>query len=60
MDERWHTSSYSSNHGGNCVEVAEWSDSVGVRDTRDRDGGHLSFPLAEWSVFLAEVRRGEL
>lgn len=60
MAPQWHKSSYSGPDGGNCLEVAASLDSVGVRDTQHREFGHLSFPLAEWSAFLVEVRRGEL
>ncbi|MGI5121437.1 DUF397 domain-containing protein [Marinactinospora thermotolerans] len=53
---RWHTSSYSSGNGGNCVEVAECGDAVLVRDTRHRELGHLGFAPAEWTAFLAGLK----
>ena len=55
----WHKSSYSDG-GSNCVEVRESADTVDVRDTQNRDAGHLSFPGAEWDAFLADVRSGRL
>jgi hypothetical protein len=55
----WHTSSYSPN-GSDCVEVRESPGVVDVRDTRNRESGHLSFPMLEWSAFVAEVRTGDL
>ncbi|WP_394298826.1 DUF397 domain-containing protein [Allosalinactinospora lopnorensis] len=33
---------------------------VRVRDTQNRTAGHLSFPPAEWSAFLADVRTDDL
>lgn len=60
MDERWHTSSYSSNHGGNCLEAAELPKLVKLRDTQNRERGCLSFSVSEWSAFLSDVRNGEL
>jgi hypothetical protein len=49
----WHKSSYSPN-GGNCVEVAE-GPTTHVRDTQNRDAGHLSVPGGEWVALLATV-----
>jgi Domain of unknown function (DUF397) len=55
---RWRTSSYSSTNGGNCVEVADnLPGRVLVRDTKDRDGGTLTFQPAAWRVFVGEVSR---
>lgn len=46
VDVRWYVSSYSTQTSGNCVEtgvgVADW---VGVRDTKNRGGGMLPFPV---------------
>ncbi|MEV2275707.1 DUF397 domain-containing protein [Nocardiopsis sp. NPDC049922] len=50
----WHKSTYSTN-GGDCVEVAEGR-SVLVRDTQNRDLGHLAYPSAEWAGLLAVVK----
>lgn len=44
---------------GACVEVAIATDVVGVRDSKNRDGGHLIFSHADWAAFVAAVRRGE-
>ncbi|MDA2807696.1 DUF397 domain-containing protein [Nocardiopsis suaedae] len=51
----WRKSSYSNQTGGHCVEMAERPGRVMMRDTRNRDLGHLSFPLGEWAAFLREV-----
>ena len=54
----WHKSTRSSGNG-NCVEVAVVDDTVGVRDTKNREGGMLVFSAAEWSVFLSGAKNGE-
>ncbi|GAB2516191.1 DUF397 domain-containing protein [Nocardiopsis aegyptia] len=51
----WHKSSYSST-GGQCVEVREHVAGADVRDTQNRDLGHLTVPGTEWVALLARVR----
>lgn len=53
----WHKSSYSNQQGGDCLEVAATEQSILLRDTRHRHLGHLEFPTAEFTAFLAELRR---
>jgi hypothetical protein len=59
-DSEWYKSSYSSGQGGACIEVADL-DGGGraVRDSKDRNGGHLTFTATEWAAFTAGVRAGE-
>ncbi|MGJ7905623.1 DUF397 domain-containing protein [Actinopolyspora sp. H202] len=52
----WRTSTRSAGQG-NCVEVAVGS-LVGVRDTKDRGGGMLTFTAEHWSEFLDELKHG--
>ncbi|MEU8379908.1 DUF397 domain-containing protein [Streptosporangium sp. NPDC048865] len=55
----WKKSSLSGGSGGNCVEVAgNLPGAVAVRDSKNPAGPALSFPLGEWSAFLAAVRSG--
>ncbi|MEV0003349.1 DUF397 domain-containing protein [Micromonospora sp. NPDC050980] len=55
---RWRTSTRSSTNGGNCVEVADnLAGVVGVRDSKDRDGGVLAFRPAAWRAFVESTRR---
>ncbi|WP_229399031.1 DUF397 domain-containing protein [Micromonospora okii] len=50
---QWRKSTKSGNNQGNCVEVADNLPGVVlVRDTKDRDGGTLSFSPAAWRGFL--------
>jgi hypothetical protein len=48
--------------GSNCVEVAVagGGKAVGVRDSKNRDGGILVFSPAEWTAFIGSARAGEL
>ncbi|WJK43938.1 DUF397 domain-containing protein [Solwaraspora sp. WMMA2056] len=49
----WRKSSRSNGQGGNCIEVADnLPGRVLVRDTKDRDGGTLTFGSAAWSAFV--------
>ncbi|MBR8744045.1 DUF397 domain-containing protein [Nocardiopsis sp. MG754419] len=52
----WHKSSHS-NANGQCVEVRETPGGADVRDTRNREAGHLSFSPAEWWALLRTERR---
>ncbi len=46
--------------GDNCVEVGTATDgTIGVRDTKNRDGGILEFTAGEWNAFLAGAKDGE-
>jgi hypothetical protein len=54
----WHKSSYSGGGGGECVEVAEGR-SVLVRDTQNRELGHLVYPGTEWAGLLWSLRRDQ-
>ncbi|WP_404816528.1 DUF397 domain-containing protein [Streptomyces thermolineatus] len=51
----WFKSSYSSNEGGNCVEVAAAPGAVHVRDSKDRGGPSLTFAPDAWAAFTAFV-----
>jgi hypothetical protein len=47
----WRKSSYSTNGGQDCVEVAG-DKAVLVRDTTNRDGGTLAFSVEAWQTFV--------
>jgi len=57
----WYKSSYSSNDGPDCVEVAispaDRAPAVHVRDSKDKDGARLVFGDAPWREFLAFTGR---
>jgi hypothetical protein len=55
----WVKSSLSFSNG-NCVEVAGLpSGGIGVRNSRDPEGGMLRFTPDEWRAFLGGARNGE-
>ncbi|HEX5302188.1 MAG TPA: DUF397 domain-containing protein [Streptosporangiaceae bacterium] len=55
-DLTWRTASYSSNGGGECVEVGT-ADRVLIRDSKDPDGPRLGFTPRAWAAFAAKVKR---
>lgn len=56
-EARWRKSTKSGANGGACVEVADNLPGVVlVRDTKDREGGALSFSPAAWAGFVSTVR----
>ncbi|MFK3979453.1 DUF397 domain-containing protein [Micromonospora sp. NPDC050397] len=55
---KWHKSSRSNGAGGQCVEVADnLAGRVLVRDTKDRDGGTLSFGPDAWLAFVGLAKQ---
>ncbi|RKR91520.1 uncharacterized protein DUF397 [Micromonospora pisi] len=55
---RWRKSTRSSGNGGACVEVADnLPGRVLVRDTKDRDGGTLTFAPEAWRAFVGLARQ---
>ena len=50
-DTGWIKSSFSGGGDDNCVEV-RYADSVGVRDSKNPDGGALSVTFSSWVGFL--------
>jgi hypothetical protein len=55
MATGWRKSSYSNGAQGACVEVGTDS-AILVRDTTDRDGETLGFPVSAWAAFTAELK----
>ncbi|MEU9730198.1 DUF397 domain-containing protein [Streptomyces sp. NPDC048002] len=51
MENKWRKSSYSSDQGGNCVEIAESSSTVAVRDSKTPAGPVLTLDPAAFSAF---------
>ncbi|GAB3560468.1 hypothetical protein J2S53_003368 [Actinopolyspora lacussalsi] len=43
----------------NCVEIALSSQAVGIRDTKDRQGGTLTVSPAAWAGFLNHLKTGD-
>ncbi|MFJ3220916.1 DUF397 domain-containing protein [Kitasatospora sp. NPDC086801] len=56
----WFKSSYSGNEGGECVEVAETTEVIHVRDSKDKSGPQLAFEPASWQAFVAFAATAEV
>ena len=56
----WRKSSYSVGGDQSCVEVASAITRVGVRDTKNRENGHLLVAARQWHAFIGSVKRGSL
>ncbi|MFJ4093353.1 DUF397 domain-containing protein [Kitasatospora sp. NPDC089913] len=52
----WFKSSYSGNEGGDCIEVADMTDEVLVRDSKDKSGPRLAFSPTAWRSFVEFAR----
>ena len=52
----WRKSSYSGANGGNCVEVADTTQAIMVRDTTNRDGVVLNVSAEAWQTFTASIK----
>ncbi|WP_406298542.1 DUF397 domain-containing protein [Embleya sp. NBC_00888] len=57
LSQQWRKSTYSSDNGGDCVEVAGGLAAVPVRDSKAPALGHLTIAHASWSALLDRVRR---
>ena len=53
----WFKSSYSSDAGGNCVEVAAPAGGVFVRDSKNLDGPVLAATSDAWAAFVRFAAR---
>lgn len=49
----WTKSSYSTDDGPACVEVAFAPVTVHVRDSKDVQGAHLTFGPQQWTSFVS-------
>jgi hypothetical protein len=55
VDTGWFKSTYSSPTEENCVEVRITSETVGVRDSKNRLGPTFAFTTTSWRTFVAKV-----
>ncbi|MGI5324035.1 DUF397 domain-containing protein [Actinomadura nitritigenes] len=53
----WRRSSRSTTQGGECVEVAALFNVVGVRDSKNPDGGHLALAPKQFAVLVRRIKR---
>ncbi|MFI5787120.1 DUF397 domain-containing protein [Streptomyces sp. NPDC051640] len=59
-ESAWFKSSYSDDTGGACVEIANLTNHVGIRDSKDKIGPALAVPAAAWTSFVGLVRSGDV
>ncbi|WP_242910266.1 DUF397 domain-containing protein [Actinomadura terrae] len=57
---QWRKSSYSGSTGqSDCVEVAQLSGDIGVRDSKDPGGLRVTLHPASFRDLVAEIKRGD-
>ncbi|WP_431980934.1 DUF397 domain-containing protein [Streptomyces qinglanensis] len=52
-DLAWFKSSYSGSEGDSCVEVANGTQAIHVRDSKDRRSPELALSPTAWSDFVS-------
>ncbi|MFE7121868.1 DUF397 domain-containing protein [Streptomyces sp. NPDC057654] len=52
----WFKSSYSNDQGGSCVEIADCTSAVRVRDSKDTTIPGLTVSKDAWASFIASVQ----
>lgn len=51
----WRVATYTGTNG-NCVEVGDADRAILVRDTKDRNGGTLTFAVTTWRSFTNSLK----
>ncbi|MEU6406781.1 DUF397 domain-containing protein [Streptomyces sp. NPDC046985] len=59
-EDAWYKSSYSDGTGNNCIEAADLTTRVGVRDSKDKQRPALLFPRGAWGAFVQSVSAGDV
>jgi hypothetical protein len=55
----WRKSSRSSDGTtSTCIEVAQLSDVIGVRDSKNPDGGHVALTSKEFATLVRRIKEG--
>lgn len=54
----WRKSSHSDETGGHCVEVAHLPAAIGIRDSKDPEGGHLLLSRSVFASLVGRLKRG--
>ncbi|MFJ2001839.1 DUF397 domain-containing protein [Streptomyces chartreusis] len=55
---QWRKSSYSGNTGGDCVEVADLTPRIAVRDSKNPGVGTVTLAPEAYTAFVAFVAEG--
>jgi hypothetical protein len=56
----WRKSSHSGQEGGSCVELADLTATVGIRDSKNPYGPKLVFSRRELRSLVVRVKSGDL
>jgi len=55
----WIKAKKSGSNGGDCVEMAQLDEGIGVRDSKNPHGAVLRFTGAEFAAWVDGAKRGE-
>ena len=57
MNVQWRKSTHSSGvNDEHCVELGQLSSGIGVRDSKNPDGGHLTLTTAEFTDLIKQLK----
>jgi hypothetical protein len=56
INHTWRKSSFSGGANGSCVEVGNGANTVLVRDTTNREAGHIEIAADSWQAFINAIR----
>ncbi|MFG2019445.1 DUF397 domain-containing protein [Actinomadura geliboluensis] len=56
LNAQWRKSSHSGGNGGECIEVANLTGTIGIRDSKNPDGPKLLVARAEFVALLATLK----
>nr|WP_254716749.1 DUF397 domain-containing protein [Actinomadura sp. WMMB 499] len=52
----WRKSSHSGHEGGDCVEIADLTPVIGIRDSKNPDGAKLALDRVAWRALVREIK----
>ncbi|HEU5025832.1 MAG TPA: DUF397 domain-containing protein [Spirillospora sp.] len=52
----WRKSTHSGGHEGDCIEIGDLNDHIGVRDSKNPDAGHLTLTRRDFAALLTRLR----
>ena len=55
----WRKASHSGGQGGQCVEIANFTPAIAVRDSKDPDGPKLILDAAAWRALTSRIKASE-
>ncbi|MDX6429632.1 MAG: hypothetical protein QOE54_1998 [Streptosporangiaceae bacterium] len=56
----WRKSSRSNTSGGDCVEAARLSGTIGIRDSKQPHAGHLAISRDEFAGLVQRIKQHDL